>query len=115
MALDKILIGSRIRKIREEILEESRSKFAERCNLTYRHIAQIERGEFLFSLPTLDKIASATGVPTDYILYGKGENDKIKIKSALNTFIDRADKDELEMYYNCIATIKTYVRKKEKN
>lgn len=115
MALDKVLIGARIRKIREEILEESRNKFAERCSLTYRHIAQIERGEFLFSLPTLDKIASATGVSTDYILYRKGENEKLKLKKALDTFIDRADKDELQMYYNCIATIKTYVTKKEKN
>ena len=57
MALDKVLIGERVRKIREEILEESRANFAKRCNLTYRHISQIERGEFLVSLPTLDKIA----------------------------------------------------------
>lgn len=114
VALDKILIGARVRKIREELLEEPRANFARRCNLTYRHIAQIERGEFLVSLPTLDKIAEATGVDTDYILYGKNEN-KLKIKETLNTLIDRADKEELEMYYKCITTIKNYVNKKEKN
>ena len=115
MALDKVLIGSRIRKIREEIFEESRTNFAKRCNLTCRHVAQLERGEFLISLPSLDKIVSSTGVDTDYILYGKGENNKLKIKEALDTFIDRADKEELKMYYKCITTIKSYVNKKEQN
>lgn len=52
MALDKILIGDRIRKIRADTFDESRKDFAKRCDLTERHIAQIERGEFLVSLPT---------------------------------------------------------------
>ena len=115
MALDKVLIGERVRKIREELLGESRSSFAKRCNLTERHVGQIERGEFLISLPTLDNIASATGVDADFILYGKGNNNKLKMKETLETLIDRADKDELQMYYRCITTIKTYVTKKEKN
>ena len=59
VALDKVLIGARIRKIREELLEESRNDFAKRCNLTERHIGQIERGDFLLSLPTLSKITDA--------------------------------------------------------
>lgn len=113
MALDKVLIGARIRKIREELLEESRNDFAKRCNLTERHIGQIERGDFLLSLPTLSKITTATGVDTDYILYGKGNNNKLKMKEVLDNFIDRVDKDELKMYYKCITTIKSYVDKKE--
>lgn len=56
MALDKVLIGARIRKIREELFCESRVDFARRCNLTERHIGQLERGEFLISLPSLDNI-----------------------------------------------------------
>lgn len=38
MALDKIVIGARIRKIREEIFEESREQFGKRCDLTERHV-----------------------------------------------------------------------------
>ena len=34
MALDKILIGARIRELRELILEETREEFAKRCNLS---------------------------------------------------------------------------------
>lgn len=114
MALDKLLIGTRVRKIREEILEESRSDFAKRCNLTERHIGQIERSEFLIILPTLDRISSATGIDTDYLLYGKGENKNFKIKRLLDTIIARADKEELKMYYKCITTIKNYVNKRNK-
>lgn len=112
MALDKILIGDRIRKIRADTFDESRKDFAKRCDLTERHIAQIERGEFLVSLPTLDKIATATGTDTDYILYGKGKNNKLKVTEHLYTLIDRADTDELKMYYKCLTTIKNYTNKK---
>lgn len=115
MALDKIVIGARIRKIREEFFEESRDKFSKRCNLTERHIGQIERGDFLVSLNALDCISSATGINVDYILYGKGENNKLKIKNTLHDMIEKADKEELQMYYKCITTIKNYVTKKEKN
>lgn len=112
MALDKVLIGDRIRKIRVETFEESRKDFATRCDLTERYIGQIERGEFLLSLPSLDKISAATGINTDYVLYGKGANNKLKIKENLNNIIDRADKEQLNAIYKCISTIKSYMTKK---
>lgn len=108
MALDKVMIGERIRKIREETLDESRKNFAKRCDLTERYIGQIERGDFLVSLSTLDKIATAIGIETDYILYGKGTDDKSRIKQALHTIIDRSNKKQLDMYYKCITTIIYY-------
>lgn len=113
MALDKLLIGIRIREIRENIVGESRNDFAKRCNLTERHIGQIERGEFLFSLTTLDKIATASGITTDYILYGTKKNTSLKARDTLNVIIDRASKDELQMYYKCLTTIKSYMNKIE--
>lgn len=115
MTLDKIVIGARIRKIREEIFEESRDKFAKRCNLTERHIGQIERGDFLLSLNSLNSIVSATGIDADYILYGKGENSKLQIRETLHDIIDKTDKEELKMYYKCITTIKSYISNRENN
>lgn len=112
MALDKILIGERIRKIREETFEESRKEFAIRCDLTERYVGQIERGEFLLSLASLDKISTSTGIDTDFILYGKCENNKFKIKQYLKNILDRADNDELKAIYKCISTIKSYITKK---
>ncbi len=114
MALDKIVIGARIRRIREEIFEESREKFSIRCDLTERHIGQIERGDFLPSLSTLDKIAFATGIEMDYILYGKGENRKLQVRESLYSIIDNSDKEELKMYYKCICNIRCYINKKIK-
>ena len=58
MALEKLLIGNRIRLIREEFFEESRKDFAERCDLNERYIGQLERGEFLLSMSCLDKICT---------------------------------------------------------
>ena len=112
MALDKVMIGARIRKVREEIFEESREKFGNRCNLTERHIGQVERGDFLISLSSLDMIASAIGVDVDYILYGKGENNKLQITENMHNIIDKSDKEELKMYYKCLCTIRNYVNKK---
>lgn len=72
MALDKILIGTRIRELRERILGETREEFAKRCNLSdERYIGQLERGEFLPSLESLYKIAIATGVNLNDLLIGK--------------------------------------------
>lgn len=109
MALDKILIGERIREIRVEYFNESREAFAKRCNLKTRCVGQVERGEFLFSISTLDKIASATGIDTDYILYGKKDNDTLTIKRAVLNIINKADSNKLGMLYRCIATIDGYV------
>ena len=112
MALDKIVIGARIRKIREEIFEETRDKFSKRCNLTERHIGQIERGDFLMSLHTLDAIATSTGIDVDYILYGKNENSRFQVTSNLHNIIDKSDKEELRLYYKLICNIKSYLNKK---
>ena len=114
MALDKIAIGARIRKIREEIFEESRDKFGKRFDLTERHIGQIERGDFLIGLNSLDKISAATGIGTDYILYGKGKNSKLQVRDNLYNIIDKSDKEELKMYYTCISSMKNYINKKIK-
>ena len=108
------MIGERIRKIREETFEESRIKFGKRCGFTDRYIWQLERGEFLLSLATLDKIASATGIDTDYILYGKGTDDKLKLRHALHTIVDRSSKLQVDMYYKCITRMIYYEVNKDK-
>ena len=114
MALDKVMIGERIRKVREGTFKESRIQFGKRCGFSDRYIGQLERGEFLLSIHTLDKIASATGIDTDYYLYGKGGDDNTKIRHALHTIIDRSTRLQLDMYYNCINTMIFYEASKEK-
>lgn len=113
MALDKVLIGERIRYIRKDIFGESGIEFGHRCDIGERHVAQLERGEYNIGLETLDKISIATGVNTDFILYGNRDNKKRVIeKDILWNIIERADKDELQMYYKCATSINKCLYKK---
>lgn len=116
MALDKLLIGTRVRTIREEIFHETRKTFAERCDLTETHIGQIERGEILISLVALDKIASCTGASVDYILYGKSNKRKPAIRNNIDNYLDSCNNEELKMYFRCISSIRSYIfNNKDKN
>lgn len=114
MALDKVLIEERVRKIREDILGETRKKFAQRCGVSDRYIAQIERGEFVPSIKNLDKIATATSVEMDYILYGKNDKAISHIKEQLYTLIDRCDIEQAQMIFTCLSTMKNYYFKNKK-
>ena len=42
MTLDKIKMGARIRKVREELYHETRQLFAERCGLSENHLGKLE-------------------------------------------------------------------------
>ena len=59
------------------------------------HVGQIERGEILISLRSLDKIANATGVDIDFFLYGKNGNKNLDIRKNIDMYLNRSDKDEL--------------------
>ncbi len=74
---------------------------------------QIERGEILLSLSALDKIVKATGISTDYILYGNNKKSKLQVKQNLYNIIETSDKEDLQMYYKCICTIIGYVNRKK--
>lgn len=118
MALDPLIIGTRIREIREKRFDESREKFADRCGLKDTHIGQIERGEILVSLRALDKIAFSTGENIDYILYGKCNNEHLQVRKSIDLYLNHSSKEELKMYLECIASIRKFFsknNKKEKN
>lgn len=107
MALDKILIGTRIRELREGILEESREEFAKRCDLSdERYVGQLERGEFLPSLESLYKIANATGVNLNDLLIGKKNENKSMMMENLLTVIKSSNTNELKVYNTCIMALK---------
>ena len=111
MASDKLAIGIRIREIREKTFNETRASFADRCGLKESHVGQIERGEILISLRSLDKIANATGVDIDFFLYGKNGNKNLDIRKNIDIYLNRSGKDELKMYFKCISNIKSFLYK----
>ena len=110
MELDKISIGARICRIREDVFHETRQLFAERCALSVNHLGKLERGEILISINTLYKICSSAGVKTDYILYGKSENKHLNIRKTIDNYLDKSSKEELKMYFKFISAIKSFIK-----
>lgn len=108
MELDTIKIGTRIRNIREELFHETRLLFAERCGLTENHLGRLERGGLVISISALNKICTATGVSSDYILYGKSENNKLNTRKTIDRYLDHSSKKELKMYFRLISSLKGY-------
>ena len=87
---DNIIIGERIRKIREE-LKMSREKFSEMIDISDVFLGQIERGERSLSTKTLVKIVKFTGISADYILFGDNSSNNTisKINRILNKCSDK--------------------------
>ena len=108
MLLDQILIGKRIRTIREDYLEETRNVFANRCSLTETHVGQIERGEIMPSVNTFAKISKATDISVDYFLFGTGEKNNLQIAQKLHTMIDRSKPEDIALYYKIIKDIQSH-------
>ncbi|HHW03113.1 MAG TPA: helix-turn-helix transcriptional regulator [Thermoanaerobacterales bacterium] len=71
MPTDEIFrdIGKKIRQIRQK-QNLTQEELGEKANLHYSYIGQMERGDKIPSLKTLNKIAKALNVSLDYILEG---------------------------------------------
>jgi len=62
-------VGQRIRQLRKEY-NLSRAQFGNMIGVSGQYIGQIERDSHAISGTTIAKICSATGVSSDYILFG---------------------------------------------
>lgn len=61
----KVILATNIIDYRKKI-HVSREKFAEICDLSQRHVTNIEKCKVAITLDTLDKIAAGTNIPTTY-------------------------------------------------
>ena len=62
-------VGYRVLQLRKE-LKMNQTKFAECCDMSRTAISKIENNAHEISSQSLNKIAKACNVTTDYILYG---------------------------------------------
>ena len=78
--LNLLLMGERLRACRNA-QNMTMKEFSERCNISERYLADIERGVKAPKLDTLVRIANAAGVSSDYLLQdslsAKGEDSAI--------------------------------------
>lgn len=105
---DSIIIGERIRKIRED-LKMNRERFSEMIDISDVFLGQIERGESSLSTKTLVKIVKFTGVSADFILFGNEESNNTLAK--INRILNKCSNDFLNYIYDLIHTTFNYVKK----
>jgi transcriptional regulator with XRE-family HTH domain len=80
-------IGKKIRQIRQK-QNLTQEELGEKANLHYSYIGQMERGDKIPSLKTLNKIAKALNVGLDYILEGPIKySAESSAEEAINEFI----------------------------
>ena len=104
MELDKVKIGERMRKIRKEDLKFSLEEMAEKCGITANHLGRLERGKFLITIRILNKFCIATGVSSEYLLYGKTKNNSIT-REKIENCLDKATIPELKKYYKMLSIL----------
>ena len=87
MKYDAFEIGKRIAGIRKQngLTQE---QFAERLYVTLSHISNVEIGKKGASVEMLVDIACKFDVSLDYLILGKGKEDKNAIKDSLREAID---------------------------
>ena len=96
---NNIIIGERIRKIRED-LKMSRERFSEMLDISDVFLGQLERGERSLSTNTLVKLVKFTGVSADFILFGN-ENSNNTV-ARINRILNKCPDDVLDYIYNLI-------------
>lgn len=105
---DSIIIGERVRKIRED-LKMNRERFSEMIDISDVFLGQIERGERSLSTKTLVKIVKFTGVSADFILFGNEESNNTLAK--INRILNKCSNNFLNYIYDLIHTTFNYVKK----
>ena len=103
--VDKVMVGSRIRTIRES-MHLSREQFAELLNISVSFLSQIERGSKLMSLDKLMEISIKTGFSTDYILFG--DKAKSNYVNRINRMLLDCSNEVAEVAYEVIRPILRY-------
>lgn len=106
--VDKIMIGSRIRTIRES-MPMTREQFAELINVSVSFLSQIERGNKLMSIEKLMEISSKTGFSTDYVLFG--DKAKSNYVHRISRMLQDCSDEIAGVAYEVICPIMRYNRK----
>ncbi len=96
---NNIIIGERIRKIRED-LKMSRERFSEMLDISDVFLGQLERGERSLSTNTLVKLVKFTGVSADFILFGNEDSNNTVAR--INRILNKCPDNVLDYIYNLI-------------
>lgn len=105
---DDILIGSRIRTIRES-MSMTREQFSELIDISSSFLSQIERGDKSMSIETLMLISTKTGYSCDYILFG--DISSSNFASRITKLISNSSNETAEVMYEVIKPLVKHLSK----
>lgn len=113
-----INVGKRVRKKRKDFNYTS-AKLAELLDISPRFLSAIERGEKGMSYSTLKKMCDIFCITSDYLLFGKDEDNSIENNSNIIGILSNIDKNYFplveKLILNFIETVNTVSKNVYKN
>lgn len=111
MAIDYVIIGTRIREIRKN-KKMTQATLAELSGVEPSNISHIERAATKLSLPTLVSIANALNVTLDELVYGNLKKSEHISVGLINDLLSDCTADELKALAEVVKTTKNVLRTK---
>lgn len=111
MAIDYVIIGTRIREIRKN-KKMTQATLAELSGVEPSNISHIERAATKLSLPTLVSIANALNVTLDELVYGNLKKSQHISVGLINDLLSDCTADELKALAEVVKTTKNVLRTK---
>lgn len=109
MLIDRILLGRRIKKIRN-LRQLSQAKLAERIGVSVPFISHIETARTMVSLETLLKIANTLDVTVDTLLYDNQRSDLCEYAFDLANLLKDCSNEEKRFIYDMAFAVKASLR-----
>lgn len=96
--------GARIKEIREQ-KGLNQEQLAEIIGLESRHLSRIETGKSFTTLENIEKIATALNVDINTLFTFRHKQDKSVLISDINNYLEKADKEHLELAHKILSAI----------
>lgn len=102
--MDYLVLGKRIREERRK-QNLTQEQLADKVNVTYSYIGQVERAERGISLETLISVSNCLGVTVDYLLSTYLDNEDEYLRQLWIRLVRNRTEKEQDMIINVVKAI----------
>jgi transcriptional regulator with XRE-family HTH domain len=102
--MDYVVLGKRIREERRK-QNLTQEQLADKVNVTYSYIGQVERAERGISLETLISVSNCLGVTVDYLLSTYLDNEDEYLRQLWIRLVRNRTEKEQDMIINVVKAI----------
>ena len=112
MGIDFVLVGKRIREVREG-LQISQLKLAEMAGLSVSYISMVENGKRQAGLDSLVRMANGMGVTVDELLNGNQLYNPTEYQTDLDLLLSDCSSREKRMIFELARAMKEILREEK--